>query len=132
LPLVLAALPVIAACAAAAAPRATSTPPAAPPPPATQGAPAAPSPAEALACTLLTSDEVRAVQGSVLVDTKGSDGDVPGGRRSRCFLRTQEFARSVSVDVVLPQRGRSPLAGGVRAISPRERWQSMFHRQPAA
>jgi hypothetical protein len=97
---------------------------------------AAPSPAPssaggatAAACTLLTAADVQAVQKSALVETKGTDVETAGGAASRCFLRTADFARSVSVELVLPQRGRSPKYGGVRAIDPRERWQSMFHRQ---
>lgn len=93
----------------------------------------APAPAPtALACTLLGADDLRALQKTELVESKGSEEDRAGLAVSQCFLHAADFARSVSVVVTLQQANRPPAHGGVRAIAPRERWDSLFHEHEEA
>jgi len=90
-------------------------------------APSPAPPANALACTLISAADLAELQKSELVESKGSDEDRAGFAVSQCFLRTADFARSVSLMVTLPQATRPPAHGGVRALSPRQHWESLFH-----
>lgn len=71
-------------------------------PSSTANQPTTPAAAGIDACSLLTSQEVAAIQGGAFKDTKGSqrtDGDF---LMSQCFYTAEEFVRSVSLSVVQP------------------------------
>jgi hypothetical protein len=92
--------------------------------------PARPSPSAAAkraaapaldACTLLTKEEIQAVQGSPITDTKSSE--VPGGgsfRTSQCYFAAAESSKSVSLTITQsnPEFNKSP----------REYWKETFGR----
>ncbi|HEV8241416.1 MAG TPA: hypothetical protein VGS57_18785 [Thermoanaerobaculia bacterium] len=83
---------------------------------------AVPTPASPpAACALITGDELEAAQQSELSEATATELVRDGLAVSRCFFRTRDFARSVSLEITrrLPE---SRDAGG-----PRERWQAMFH-----
>jgi hypothetical protein len=73
------------------------------------------------ACTLLTKEEIQAVQGSPITDTKSSE--VPGGgsfRTSQCYFAAAESSKSVSLAITQsnPEFNKSP----------REYWKETFGR----
>ena len=77
----------------------------------------------ASACSLLTGEELAATQGSELAEANATALVRDGLAVSRCFFRTRDLARSVSleltrVDAAIPDRD-----------AVRHRWQSMFHGQ---
>ena len=77
------------------------------------------------ACTLLTSKEIKSVQGEVLKETKasGSSGGSAGDFRiSQCVFTLPTFANSVSLTVT--EKGDGP-----RARDPKEFWKETFHRE---
>src|ERR1044071_396222 len=47
------------------------------------------------ACTLLTKEEIQAVQGSALTDTKPSEGAGGAFRVAQCYFATAESNRSI-------------------------------------
>lgn len=51
------------------------------------------------ACTLLTGEEIQAIQGSPMTGAKSSGSSDGGLRVSQCFYSTAEFTKSVSVAV---------------------------------
>jgi hypothetical protein len=66
---------------------------------------AAPATAEVDACSLLTREEVAAVQGAMPSDAQGSvhaSGDI---RVAQCFFTLPDYASSVSLEVTTPIRG---------------------------
>jgi hypothetical protein len=71
------------------------------------------------ACALLTSDEIKAVQGEAVQDTKASGRDDAPLSVSQCFFTTATFNKSVSLEVT---RG---VSGGRGA---REFWDRQFAR----
>jgi hypothetical protein len=71
------------------------------------------------ACALLTSDEIKAVQGEAVMDTKASGRDDAPLSVSQCFFTTATFNKSVSLEVT---RG---VSGGRGA---REFWDRQFAR----
>jgi hypothetical protein len=71
------------------------------------------------ACALLTSDEIKAVQGEAVMDTKASGRDDAPLSVSQCFFTTATFNKSVSLEVT---RG---VSGGKGA---REFWDRQFAR----
>ena len=70
------------------------------------------------ACTLLNAQEIEAVEGSALKDTKSSGQSHAGFQTAQCFYLTAEFNRSVSLTVT-----RSESGGGVD-----EYWHQTFGR----
>lgn len=74
------------------------------------------------ACQLLTPEEVQAVQGSPILDTKSSEQSDAGLRVSQCFYATEESNRSVSL--VLTQ---SDPDSRVKR-NPKDYWYEVFGR----
>ena len=62
------------------------------------------------ACSLLTHDEVKAVQGAAVREAKGSSDVAKSLHFAQCLFATTEFARSVSVTVI----SDGPKPGGAR------------------
>jgi hypothetical protein len=82
--------------------------------------PSVPSAAGKLdACSLLTSDEIRLVQGESLKETKLSGGVEGGFKRSQCFFALPTFNNSISL--VVTERG-----DGSSARDPKEFWEETF------
>ena len=74
------------------------------------------------ACSLLTAEEIQAVQGESLKETKPdtkSDGQLSV---SQCYFALPTFSNSISLQVV--RRGT-----GAGASEPRQVWQEMFHKE---
>jgi hypothetical protein len=78
----------------------------------------------ASACSLLTGEELAATQGSELADANATALVRDGLAVSRCFFRTRDLARSVSLELTRVDAA-SPDRDAVR-----HRWQSMFHGPP--
>ncbi len=98
--------------------------PASPSPPGQQSPPTTnsglPSGAGKLdACSLLTSDEIRSVQGESLKETKLSGGVEGGFKRSQCFFALPTFNNSISL--VVTERG-----DGSSARDPKAFWEETF------
>jgi len=74
------------------------------------------------ACNLITREEVNAVQGSSIADTKSSLQINKGFRVSQCFYTAKEFSKSV----VLSVTQRDWEHPGEQ--TPRDFWNRMFHR----
>ena len=70
-------------------------------------------------CPLLTSDDIKGVQGEAVSETKPSRRDDPNFRISQCFYTTPTFTKSVSLE--LTQRG-----AGDKSV--REMWKENFAR----
>lgn len=65
-------------------------------------------PADFDVCTLITRDEVSAIEGSPVKDVKPS-GNASGGLRfAQCFYTTEEFSRSVSLAATLTDSTKGP------------------------
>lgn len=71
------------------------------------------------ACSLLSSDEIRSVQGESLKETKLSGGVEGGFRKSQCFFALPTFNNSISL--VVTERG-----DGSSARDPKEFWEETF------
>lgn len=85
-------------------------------PPATNGA----SPATATdACALLTSDEIKSVQGEAVQEARPNRRSDSSFAISQCFYMTPSFTKSVSIEVTRP---------GTSNQSVREFWKSNFER----
>jgi hypothetical protein len=74
--------------------------------------------AKAEACALLTSDDVKAVQGEPVKDSKASSRSDGSLAVSQCFFSTQTFNKSVSLEVT---------RGGA-GTSARKFWDARFER----
>ncbi len=72
-------------------------------------------------CALLTSAEIKAVQGEPVKETKPSVQPSSSFLMSQCFFRTASFDKSVSLVLFTPDPAK-PSAPG-----PREYWQKQFH-----
>jgi hypothetical protein len=72
-------------------------------------------------CKVLTSDELKAVLGEPLRETKASERPDGGFHVSQCFYSLPTLAKSVSVSIT---------SRGTR--DPREFWKETFHREDAA
>jgi len=72
-------------------------------------------------CALITSEELAAAQGSELAEATATAQVRDGLAVSRCFFRTRDFARSVSLEVTRAD-SKSNDSDGLR-----RRWQAMFH-----
>src|SRR5438105_4172534 len=57
------------------------------------------------ACTLLTKEEIQAVQGSAITDTKSSENAQGAFRMSQCYFAAAESDKSVSLSVTLAKAG---------------------------
>ena len=74
-------------------------------------------------CSLLTADEVKAVQGEAFKETKASEGSDNGMVVSQCFFSLPTFANSVNLAVM--QKGE-----GNEARDPREFFEKTFAGRP--
>lgn len=92
------------------------------------GAPAAATPGTATgkgkidACALLTSQEIRSVQGESLKETKASGKAEGGFSISQCFYTLPTFSNSISLAVT--QKG-----DGAGARDPKEFWEATFDKE---
>lgn len=71
-------------------------------------------------CTLITKEEVAAIQGAVVKETKSSERAARGLRISQCFYLTAEFSKSVSLTVTKAD------SGGTEKRNAREYWVETF------
>lgn len=67
-------------------------------------------------CRLLTSDEIRSVQGDAVEESKATVQSSGGLKMSECLFRTSSPVKSVSVAITLPGTER-----------PRDFWRRQFH-----
>jgi hypothetical protein len=74
------------------------------------------------ACSLITKEEVQAIQGSVVTETKGSAQSDGKFRIAQCFYNTQVFNKSISLAVT----ERDPASASAR--DPKEFWEQTFGR----
>jgi hypothetical protein len=74
------------------------------------------------ACGLLTSQEIEAIQGSPIKETKRSARADGGFRVSQCFYTATEFSKSVSLAVMQRDQGRPT------TTSPKDFWKERFGR----
>ena len=81
---------------------------------------APPADAKVDACTLITKDEIGAIQGSAVTDTKSSVQANQGFRVAQCFYTASDFSKSVVVNVTR----RDPDNPGKRTT--REFWEQTF------
>lgn len=74
------------------------------------------------ACQLITNDEIAAVQGSPIKDTKSSERSDGRVRNSQCYFAAEESNRSVSLTVTQAD------PSGTDNKSAREMWEQTFGR----
>jgi len=74
------------------------------------------------ACSLLTSDEIKSVQGEPLKEPKGSASTVNGLVSSQCYFGLPTASNSISM--TLTQRAEGSDAG-----NPKEYWDKAFHKE---
>jgi hypothetical protein len=74
---------------------------------ATNGTNASGAPKNVDACALLTSDDIKAVQGEAVKDTKPSRHDDASLQVSQCFYTTATFNKSVSLELTASADGKS-------------------------
>jgi hypothetical protein len=83
---------------------------------------ASPSTKEATdACKLLNNEEIEAVQGEPVKETKVSAQPSGGMLMSQCVFHTATFAKSVNVALATPN------GAGNSGVGPRKFWQRQFH-----
>jgi hypothetical protein len=73
-------------------------------------------------CRLLTKEEIEAIQGSPIEETKSSALSDAAFRVSQCFYTATEFSKSVSLAVIQRDLARST------TTSPRDFWKERFGR----
>jgi hypothetical protein len=73
-------------------------------------------------CGLLTKEEIEAIQGSPIKETKSSARSDGAFRVSQCFYTATEFSKSVSLAVMQRDAGRPT------TTSPRDFWKERFGR----
>ena len=73
-------------------------------------------------CGLLTKDEIEAIQGSPIKETKSSARSDTAFRVSQCFYTATQFSRSVSLAVMQRDPGRPT------TTSPKDFWKERFGR----
>src|SRR5438034_220684 len=76
-------------------------------------------------CGLLTKEEIEAIQGSPIKETKSSTPSDGAFRVSQCFYTATEFSKSVSLAVMQGDPGRPTTTG------PRDFWKKRFGRYTA-
>jgi hypothetical protein len=72
-------------------------------------------------CILLTGEEIEAIQGEAVKETRPNVRSSDGMLLSECLFRTETSAKSVSVALVMPN------PAGPSALTPRKFWQKQFH-----
>ncbi len=80
----------------------------------------APSQPKLEACALLKREEIAAVQGSPITDTKGSEQSAQGLRTSQCYYSAEQSNRSVSLALT------QSLAEGSSKQALKDYWNRMF------
>ena len=80
--------------------------------------------AAAYACTLLTAEEIAAVQGEPFQSTKPSTGPATGLNVSQCYFELPNTVNSIVLTVTRKGDGAS-------ARDPKESWEEIFHREHA-
>jgi hypothetical protein len=80
------------------------------------------APANVDACALISKEEVEAVQGSPIKETKSSERSNGVFRVAQCFYTAAEFSKSVSLAVTQ----RDPASAATR--SPKDFWKETFGR----
>ena len=73
------------------------------------------------ACSLLTSEEIQAVQGEPIKESKPGANPSSNLSVSQCYFALPTFSNSISLQVV--QRGT-----GAQAGDPKQAWNEMFHK----
>ena len=73
-------------------------------------------------CRLITSEEIKAIQGSPIKEPKSSTRSENGFRVSQCFYTAAEFSKSVNVAVIQKDPDNSARR------SPKEFWKEKFGR----
>lgn len=76
------------------------------------------------ACALLTSEEIKTVQGEPIKETKLTARSDGGFSISQCFFTLPTFTNSISLAI-------TQQADGQRARDPKEFWKETFHRNAA-
>jgi hypothetical protein len=71
-------------------------------------------------CRLITSEEIRAIQGSPIKEPKGSTRSENGFRVSQCFYTAAEFSKSVNLAVIQKDPDNSAKQ------SPKDFWKEKF------
>ena len=74
------------------------------------------------ACTLLTAEEIAAVQGEAFKATKPSSSSQSGLNVSQCYFELPTTVNSVVLTVTRKEQGSS-------ARDPKESWDDIFHRE---
>lgn len=92
--------------------------------PAPSGAAPAPASGNSDACALLTSDEIKAVQGEAVKESKPSQRGEASFAVAQCFYTTPTFTKSVSLEMT--QRAANA------KTSPRDFWEEQFGRYEQA
>jgi hypothetical protein len=72
------------------------------------------------ACSLITKEEIQAIQGSPIIDTKSSESSTGAFRISQCYFSTAEPSKSVSLAVTQ--------SDGTGKRSPKDFWKETFGR----
>ena len=91
-----------------------------------RSASAEPVPAKFDVCGLITKEEIEAIEGSPVKETKSSARADGGFRVSQCFYTTVEFSRSVSLSIT--HSDSDSAAKG----NPRDFWKQIFGRYEGA
>lgn len=84
--------------------------------------PPGPAPAETNPCSLITPQEIEAVQKSPVTDTKSSERTDGDFRVAQCFYTASEFNKSINVAMI----GKHPT--DLRRRTPREFWRDTFEK----
>jgi hypothetical protein len=125
--IVIAALVAASGCSKPQPPDVTSSPSPSPSAAAVASAPTASNPstppADNFACTLLTTEEIQAVQGEPFKSTKPSAHTVGGMISSQCYFELPTPVNSVVLTVTRQSEG---------GREPSESWRETFHREPGA
>jgi hypothetical protein len=90
-----------------------------PPPPAATPAPVAQTP-QSKTCALLSSEELKEVQGEAPTDAQGSEHSTGTLSMSQCFYRLPTFVKSINLEVV-------SAAPGADAGALKDYWRKRFH-----
>ena len=77
------------------------------------------------ACTLLTKEEIQAVQGEPFIDSRGSGKTGGGLSVSQCYFQLPQAVNSIVVTV-------TQKAEGPGARDPAKHWEEIFHRDERA
>ena len=100
----------------------TPTPAAVGNPPASSTNSASPVKSEIDACSLLSSDDLRSIQGEAYKEAQRSDREDKGLVISQCYYQMPTMVNSVVLNVTTPKRG-----GG--DLNPRVYWEETFHKE---